>query len=86
MRLYLRDVLLDRQAADVISRLGDEPYKRASRRGVTPEMNVDELFQELRDLFEENHLDFVFSLWYLAPRSLALEVFKSPILLLQLLP
>ncbi len=25
---------------------------------------------------------FVFSLWYLAPRSIALEVFKSPILLL----
>ncbi len=61
MRLYLRDVPLDRQAADVISRLGYEPYKRASRRGVTHEMNVDELFQELRDLFEENHLDFVFS-------------------------
>ncbi len=31
---------------------------------------------------QENHLVFVFSLWYLAPRSLALEVFKSPILLL----
>ncbi len=53
MRLYLRDVALDRQAADVISRLGDEPYKRASRRSVTPEMNIDELFQELRDLFED---------------------------------
>ncbi len=53
MRLYLRDVPLNRQAADVISRLGDEPYKWASRRGFTPEMNVDELFQELRDLFED---------------------------------
>ncbi len=53
MRFYLRDVALDSQAADVISRLGDKPYKRASRRSVTPEMNVDELFQELRDLFED---------------------------------
>ncbi len=29
---------------------------------------------------QENRLVFVFSLWYLAPRRLALEVFKSPIL------
>ncbi len=39
---------------------------------------------------QENRLVFVFSLWYSAPRSLALEVFKSlillPILLLQQLP
>ncbi len=35
---------------------------------------------------QENDPVFAFSLWYLAPRSLALEVFKSPILLvLQLL-
>ncbi len=31
---------------------------------------------------QKNSFVFVFSLWYLAPRSLALEVFKSPILLL----
>ncbi len=30
---------------------------------------------------QENHPAFAFSLWYLAPRSLALEVFKLPILL-----
>ncbi len=29
---------------------------------------------------QENRLVFVFSLWYSARRSLALEVFKSPIL------
>ncbi len=29
---------------------------------------------------QENDPVFAFSLWYLAPRSLALEVFKSPIL------
>ncbi len=35
---------------------------------------------------QENHPVFAFSLWYLAPRSLALEVFKLPILLLLQLP
>ncbi len=33
---------------------------------------------------QENRLAFVFYLWYLAPRSLAVEVFKSPILILLL--
>ncbi len=35
---------------------------------------------------QENHPVFAFSLWYLAPRSLALEVFRSPILLPLQLP
>ncbi len=34
---------------------------------------------------QENRLVFVFSLWYSAPRSLALEVFKSPLPILLLL-
>ncbi len=34
---------------------------------------------------QESDPVFTFSLWYLAPRSLALEVLKSPILLLLLL-
>ncbi len=35
---------------------------------------------------QKNNFVFVFSLWFLAPRSLALELFKSPILLLLQLP
>ncbi len=35
---------------------------------------------------QENDPVFVFSLWYLAPRSLTLDVLKSPILLLLQLP
>ncbi len=35
---------------------------------------------------QKNNFVFVFPLWYLAPPSLALEVFKSPILLLLQLP